>query len=137
MTVGRIPQQVATSMLELTNDRMVFLLLVQILFFCLGMVMDGGPALLILMPLLTPVAVKYGIQPVHFGILVEANIAIGMITPPVGLCLFAACATARVPPERVIKPLLPMIGILVVTMLMITYVEGLSMFLPRLLGLVD
>jgi C4-dicarboxylate transporter DctM subunit len=69
------------------------------------------------------------------GILVEANVALGMAHPPVGVCLFAACAVAKLPLERVVRPLLPFIAILVVTLLIITYVEGFAMFLPRLLGL--
>lgn len=115
----------------------VFLLLVQILFFIIGMMMDGTPALLVLMPILTPIATAHGINPIHFGILVEANVALGLATPPVGLCLYAACAVANLPLERVVKPLLPLIAILVVTMLVITYVEGVSLFLPRLLGLIN
>jgi TRAP-type C4-dicarboxylate transport system permease large subunit len=115
----------------------VFLILVQILFFFLGMIMDGTPALLILMPILTPIAVRFGIAPIHFGILVEANVAIGMITPPVGLCLYTACGIANIPLERVVKPLIPMIAILTTTMLAITYIPAFSLFLPRLLGLLD
>jgi translocation and assembly module TamB len=97
--------------------------------------MDGLPALLIAMPILMPIAISYGVDPIHFGILVEANVALGLATPPVGMCLYAACAVSSLPLEKVARPLLPFIAVLVVTMLIITYVEGFSMFLPRLLGL--
>ena len=138
LTFNRIPHELAAALPAFTDSKIVFLLLVQIVFFLIGIVMDGTPALLILVPILTPIAVNtYGIEPIHFGILVEANVALGLVTPPVGLCLYAACAVSRLPLESVIRPLLPMIGVLVVTMLFITYVEGFAMTLPRWLGLVE
>ena len=137
MTMGQVPQAVAHGLMGLSGEKNLFLLLVQLLFLAIGMFMDALPALVILMPILTPVAVSLGIDPVHFGILVEANVALGLAHPPVGVCLFAACAVAKLPLERVIRPLLPFLAILVVTLFAITYVEGFSMFLPRLLGLTD
>jgi tripartite ATP-independent transporter DctM subunit len=137
MTILEIPGRLAEQIHAIAGNRAVFLLLVQTLFFFIGMIMDTVPALLILMPILTPMAVSYGIEPIHFGILVEANVGLGLVTPPVGVCLYAACALTRLPLERVIRPLLPFIGILVVTLFVITYVEGFSMYLPRALGLTD
>ena len=137
ITMARIPGRLATWVLDWASSPIMFLLLVQVLFYFLGIIMDGTPALLILMPILTPIATQFGIHPIHFGILVEANVAVGMITPPVGLCLYAACGIAKIPQERVFKPLMPMIAILTATMLLITYVPGFSLFLPRLLGLLD
>lgn len=137
LTLGRVPGQLVTALTQWANNAVVFLLLTQMIFVFIGMIMDTLPAILILMPILTPIAVSFGIQPIHFGILVVANVAIGLITPPVGLCLYAACAVADVPIERVIKPLIPMIAVLSGTMLLITYVEGFSLFLPRLLGLLN
>lgn len=137
MTIGQVPTQIADFLASFASDRVVFLLFVQIVFFAIGMFMDTLPALLILMPILVPVAAEQGIEPIHFAILVEANVALGLATPPVGVCLYAACAVANLPLERVVRPMLPMIAVLVVTMLFITYVEGFSMFLPSLLGLVD
>jgi C4-dicarboxylate transporter DctM subunit len=135
MTINHIPQDLAASLEHYTSDPRVFLLLVQIFFFIIGMMMDGLPALLVAMPILTPIAIAHGIDPIHFGILVEANVALGLATPPVGMCLYAACAVSELPLEKTIRPLLPFIAVLVVTMLVITYVEGFTMFLPRLLGL--
>jgi C4-dicarboxylate transporter DctM subunit len=136
MTIGQVPQGIAHDLTAYGDSKNLFLLLVQLLFFAIGMFMDALPALIILMPILTPVAAaSFGINPIHFGILVEANVALGMAHPPVGVCLFAACAVAKLPLERVVRPLLPFIAILVVTLLIITYVEGFAMFLPRLLGL--
>ncbi len=134
MTISQTPQAVAEWLSTFAGNKFVFLLLVQVVFFAIGMFMDAVPALIILMPILVPVAAAEGINPIHFGILVEVNVALGMAHPPVGVCLYAACAVARIPMERVIKPMLPMMAVLIVTMLVITYVEDVSMWLPRLLG---
>ena len=137
LTIYQIPTALASSLDAYTSNKYVFLLLVQILFFAIGTVVDTTPALLILMPILTPMAVARGVEPIHFGILVETNIALGMAHPPAGNCLFTACAIVKVPLEQVIRPLLPFLAVLIVTMMIITYVEGFSMFLPRLLGVAN
>jgi C4-dicarboxylate transporter DctM subunit len=90
--------------------------------------------MIVLMPILMPIAVHHGIHPIHFIILVQANVAVGFISPPVGTVLFTACAISRLPMERVIRPLLPFIFVLVAVMFAITYVAGITMWLPRLLG---
>lgn len=135
LTIVQVPQHLADFVANATDNWVLFLLLVQILFFMIGMVMDTTPALLILVPLLMPIAKSMGIDPVHFGILVEANIAIGMITPPIGICLFTICAVGRVSIETLVRPLMPMIALLLVMLMVITYVEDFTLFLPRLLGL--
>lgn len=137
LTIFQVPGMLGKLLDAWAPDKFLFLLLVQILFFIIGIVMDTVPAILILVPMLTPMAVARGIEPIHFGILIECNIALGFITPPIGNVLFTACAVVGVSLERVVKPLLPMIAVLTVTMLIITYVEDISMFLPRLLKLVD
>jgi C4-dicarboxylate transporter DctM subunit len=137
LTIYQVPTALAAGVDAVTSSKIIFLLLVQILFFAIGTFVDTTPAILILMPILTPMAVARGVQPIHFGILVEVNIALGMAHPPAGNCLFTACAITKVPLEDVIRPLLPFIGVLIATMLVITYVEDFSMFLPRLLGLAN
>lgn len=114
----------------------LFLLMVNVVFLFIGMVMDALPAIIVLMPILVPIAVAQGIHPVHFGILVEANIALGMITPPVGVVLYTACAIARIPMESAVRPLLPYLAALAVMLLLITYVGVITLFLPELLGLI-
>jgi C4-dicarboxylate transporter DctM subunit len=131
----RLPQAVGEWMASIP-DPVIFLLVVNVVFFLVGMFLETLPVLVVLMPILTPVAANLGIHPVHFGILVEANLAVGFITPPVGSVLYTACALARLPLEAVIKPLLPYIFVLAAMVLVITYVASLSLFLPRLLGLV-
>jgi C4-dicarboxylate transporter DctM subunit len=135
LTIFQVPSGIAEALDHLTDSKIVFLLLVQILFFVIGMFMDTTPAILILMPILTPIAVARGIEPIHFGILVETNIALGFATPPVGSCLFTACAIAKIPIETVVRPLLPMIAVLTATMMVITYAGDISMILPRFFNL--
>lgn len=135
LTINQVPQELAVALGEITSSPWLFLLLVQIAFFLVGMVMDSLPALIITMPILTPIAAAHGIEPIHFGILVEANVALAMAHPPAGTCLFAACAVSRIPFEKVIWPLIPLLTVLIFTLLLITYVEDFSMFLPRLLNL--
>ena len=111
LTINQVPVDLAKWIQQVSHNKFVFLLLVQILFFVIGMFMDGVPAELVLMPILTPIAVSYGIQPIHFGVLVVANVGLGLAHPPVGMCLNTACAVAGLPVERTIRPLLPFIGI--------------------------
>lgn len=135
LTVNNIPDHLAEVLTGLTTNPFVFLIIVQLIFLAIGTIMDGVPALLILMPILSPISLEYGIEPIHFGILVAANLALGLITPPIGLVLSTAAAVAKLPIERVVRPMMPMLAILIVMLLLLTYVEEFSMFLPRLLGL--
>lgn len=135
LTVNNVPDELAQGLTSLTSNPLVFLLIVQVIFLLVGTIMDGVPAILILMPILSPIATEFGIEPIHFGILVAANLAIGLVTPPIGLVLSTAAAVGKIPIERVIKPLLPMLVMLIGMLMLLTYVEGFSMFLPRLMGL--
>jgi C4-dicarboxylate transporter DctM subunit len=137
LTVLQVPSGLGQWLDTFAPGWVLFLFLVQLVFFLIGIFMDTVPAILILVPILTPMALARGIEPIHFGILVEVNVALGMATPPIGNCLFAACAVAGIPLERVMKPIWPMIVVLTITMFIITYAEGITMFLPRLLDLVD
>ncbi len=137
LTFERVPQAVAAWIREASGgNQVLFLMLVNVTFLLIGMAMDAVPALIVLMPILTPAAISLGINPIHFGILVEANVALGMITPPVGVVLFVACAMARLPMEAVVRPLLPYMVALFLMLMCITYVAGLTLWLPRLLGYV-
>lgn len=135
LTVNQIPQTLARQVVAFTDNPVIFLLIVQIMFFAISMFMDGLPALLVAMPILVPIARQLGIDPVHFGILVEVNIALGLATPPIGMCLYAACSVTRLPLEKIVRPMLPFIAVMIGTMIIITYFEDISLFLPRLMGL--
>lgn len=128
-----IPQYVGELMTQIPN-KFLFLMVVNIVFFFVGCFLETLPVLVILLPMLMPVVIRFGIHPIHFGILLEANLGLGFITPPVGVVLFTACSLSRLPLEPVVRPLLPYMIILGIMALLVTYWAGLSMFLPRLLG---
>jgi len=136
LTFERIPHALAQFIITYADNWIIFIILVHIVFLILGMVMDALPPIIVLMPIFLPVAVSLGMEPIHLGILVAANVGIGMITPPVGICLFVACGISKTPIENVVKPLLPFLIFLIVTLVLITIFPEITLFLPRLLGFI-
>ena len=135
MAIMQIPAKVTAFFLELTSDKYVFLLLVNILLLVLGTFMDLTPMVLISAPILMPVILKLGIDPVHFGIVMVLNLGIGLITPPVGPTLYVGCAIGKVTMEQVSKELWPFYGAMCFALLIVTYVPWLSLWLPELYAL--
>lgn len=131
----QVPQMVGKAMLELSANPLVLLLLINLLLLVVGVFMDMTPAVLIFTPILLPVAVELGLDPVHFGIILIANLCIGLCTPPVGTCLFVACGVGRTTIARAVPAALPFFAAMIAALLVITYWPALSLFLPRLLGL--
>jgi C4-dicarboxylate transporter, DctM subunit len=131
MALMQAPQQIAAAIRGVSSDPLVFLLLVNLFLFVVGMFMETFAALIILAPVLAPVATQLGIDPVHFGLIMIVNLAIGMVTPPVGVNLFVACGIANVTMEQLMRPLLVFLAVLVADMLVITYVPWLSLALIR------
>ncbi|TDI43996.1 MAG: TRAP transporter large permease [Acidobacteria bacterium] len=136
LTFERIPHLLAELITEHASNWIVFLLMVHVVFLLLGMIMDALPPIIVLMPILVPAGVALGIEPIHLGILVAANVGIGMISPPVGICLYVSCGISGTPIEAVVRPLIPFLAILIATLLLISYVPVITMFLPTLLGYV-
>ena len=136
LAYDQIPQKIADFIIMYTDNWFVFVLFVNILFLFLGMIMDALPAIIILLPILVRAGVSLGMEPIHIAILIESNVAIGMITPPVGMCLFVGCSLSNIPIESVIKQLLPFLICLVITLLIISYFPNITLFVPRLLGYV-
>jgi C4-dicarboxylate transporter DctM subunit len=134
LTFERIPHELAQSITNYASNIVIFILLVHVVFLVLGMVMDALPPLIVLMPILVPIAATFGMDPIHIGIIVAANVGIGMVSPPVGICLYVACGISDTPIERVVKPILPFLLVLVVTLMVITFVPKITLFLPRLFG---
>ncbi len=130
----RIPHELAALIVNYADRWVVFVIIVNIVFFLLGMIMDALPALIILMPILVPAGVALGMDPIHIGIFVAANVTISLFTPPVGVCLFVACGLSKLPIEAVFRPLLPFLAVLLLTLLTISYVPEITLFVPRLLG---
>lgn len=135
MTFDRIPHQIAQTIGHYASNWVVFVLLVNVVFLILGMVMDALPAIIVLMPIIVPVAVSLGMDPIHLGILVEANVGLGMITPPVGICLYVACGVSDLPVEKSFRTLWPFILVLaLMSLVVISYVPQVTLALPRMLG---
>jgi tripartite ATP-independent transporter DctM subunit len=135
MALMQIPAKATQFFLSLTSDKYVMLLLVNILLLVLGTFMDMAPMLLICTPILLPVMKTFGVDPVHFGMIMIINLGIGLITPPVGPTLFVGCAIGKVTMEEVSKELWPFYGAMCLALLIVTYVPALSLWLPRTFGL--
>ena len=135
MAIMRIPAIMTELFLGISDNKYVFLLLVNVLLLVLGTFMDLAPMLLICTPIFLPVIQKLGIDPVHFGIIMILNLGIGLITPPVGPTLFVGCAIGKVTMEEVSRELWPFYLAMCLALLIVTYIPALSLWLPRLLGL--
>lgn len=133
MTLMQIPLQITTALTALSDNRYVILALINLLLLVLGTLMDMAPLILILTPILLPVVKSIGVDPVHFGMIMMVNLGIGLITPPVGGVLFVGAAVAKLPMEQVVKALIPFFGALLVVLVAVTYIPGLSLWLPALL----
>jgi len=134
MALMRVPAQITAFFLTLSHDKNVILLLINILLLVLGCLMDMAPLILICTPILLPVVMNFGVNPVHFGIIMLLNLGIGLLTPPVGATLFVGCAVGRVPMEAVVRQLWPFYGVMFIVLMLVTYVPAISLWLPRLLG---
>ncbi len=132
MSWERIPQMLTQAMLGITDNPMLMLLLINIFYLILGMFLEGGAALIILSPLLVPVVVNMGIDPVHFGLVSIVNIMIGGITPPFGSMMFTVCTITNTKITTFIKEVWPFILALIVVLFIITYFPSIVMFLPNL-----
>lgn len=127
----RAPQQLGMLLTTITENPLLFLLLVNLFLLIVGMFMETFAAIVILGPILSPIAVSYGIDPVHFGLIMIVNLAVGMVTPPVGVNLFIACGIARISMEQLMRPLAIFLGVLVINLLIITYFPSISLALLR------
>lgn len=132
MAIMQIPAKMTQFFLGISENRYVFLLLVNILLLLLGTFMDLAPMLLICTPIFMPVIIKLGIDPVHFGMIMILNLGIGLITPPVGPTLFVGCAIGKVTMEQVSKELWPFYGAMCLALMLVTYVPAISLWLPGL-----
>lgn len=131
-------QMLSDFLLSLTENPYLLLFLCNIMLFIVGMFLDAGPAILILGPILGKVFVgDLGLDPVHFAIIMCVNVTVGLATPPMGLVLFVASSVAKVRVEAIVKSMLPFLAVEVLVIFLITYVEDLVLFLPRILGLIQ
>jgi tripartite ATP-independent transporter DctM subunit len=129
LTRAGAPEAIGTWLQQVLQSPLYFLLGINVALFIIGMFIETGAAILVLAPILVPVAVHFGIDPVHLGMVMVVNLALGMVTPPFGVNLFAACTVARISLDRVIKDLIPFIGVILACLMLISYVPEISLTL--------
>jgi len=129
-----IPQTISAFLISLTDNKIVILLIINLLLLIVGTFMDMTPAVLIFTPIFLPVALELGIHPIHFGIIMIFNLCIGLCTPPVGTCLFVGCAIAHTTIGKVTRPLLPFFVAMIVVLFLVTYLPQISLVVPQAFG---
>lgn len=135
--LAHTPELLASALLGITENPLLLLLLVNLLLFIVGMFLDAGPAIIILGPILAPIFASMGVDPVHFAIVMVVNLTVGLLTPPMGLVLFATSAVSGLRVETIARAVLPFLAVEFLVILLITYIPAIPLTLPRLLGFVD
>ncbi len=135
LTSARIPDVIASAMLSVSSSKIVILLLINILLLIVGCLMETTAAIIILTPIFLPIVTQLGVDPVHFGIIMVVNLAIGMSTPPLGVNLFVACGIAKTSIEEITKALIWLLIANIIALFIITYIPAISMTIPRMMGL--
>jgi C4-dicarboxylate transporter DctM subunit len=128
----QVPQAVAQIFLSISNNKWVILLLLNIFLLFVGTFMETTASLIILTPILFPLAVKVGVDPIHFGLVMVLNLVIGLITPPLGVCLFIACSIAKITLEQIVKAILPFLIAAIAILFIVTYIPQLSLWIPQM-----
>ncbi|MEJ6078401.1 TRAP transporter large permease subunit [Vibrio sp. 1-Bac 57] len=131
MANADIPYMISDALVAVSDNPIIIFLIINIILLIVGIFMDMTPALLIFTPIFLPIAMDLGMDPVHFGIMMTFNLAIGICTPPVGSALFIGCSVANVKIDKVIKPLLPFYAVLIVALMLVTFIPQLSLALPQ------
>ena len=135
LTLEDVPQQISSLMLAVSDNPIVILLLINLLLLMVGTFMDMTPAVLIFTPILWPVVENMGMHPVHFGIMLIANLCIGLCTPPVGTCLFVGCGVGKTSIAKVTPAALPFFAALLVALMLVTFIPSITTWLPGLFGM--
>lgn len=133
MTSQQVPMKVAAVLGGAIHSKILMLLLINVIFLILGTFLDSTPAIILAVPILLPLVQQFGVDPVHFGIITTVNLAVGMSTPPVGITLFVSSSIAKTSLTKMVRPMLPIWGIMFAILLLITYVPVISMLLPNLM----
>lgn len=134
LTFSRVPQTISELVLDSVSSPWMFLILVNVILLVIGLFLEGIAAMLILLPILHPIAMTLGIDPVHFGIVVIFNLMIGLVTPPMGICLFVSNSIANVGIAAISRQIMPMFLVELAVLLLITFVPTTVTFLPKLFG---
>ncbi|MHC4637319.1 MAG: TRAP transporter large permease [Planctomycetota bacterium] len=131
-----IPQNISASLLSITDNKIILLLLINIILLVVGTFMDMTPAVLIFTPIFLPIVKSLGMNPLHFGIILIMNLCIGLCTPPVGTCLFLGCGIAETTVTKIMRHILPFFAAMIIALLICTYVPGICLWLPGKFGFV-
>jgi tripartite ATP-independent transporter DctM subunit len=131
----QVPQKVAETLVGLTDNPFVFLLIINVLLIFLGMLLEPTSALIIVTPILLPVAISFGVDPLQLGSIVIFNLMIGLMTPPMGGVIFVLSSVTEIPLERVFKGAAIYLPAMIIVLLLITYVPAITLWLPELMGL--
>ena len=135
LSFENIPQDISTFLLGISDNKIIILLIINLILLMVGIFMDMTPAVLIFTPIFLPVVTSLGMDPTHFGIIMVLNLCIGLCTPPVGSVLFVGVGIANTTITKVIKPLIPFFLVMILSLFLVTYIPMLSLFLPELFGL--
>ncbi len=135
MSYENIPQNISDVLLHVSDNKVVILLIINLILLFVGIFMDMTPAVLIFTPIFLPVVTKLGMDPIHFGIIMVLNLCIGLTTPPVGSVLFVGVGIAKTTIQKVIKPLIPLFLVMILALFLVTYFPQLSLWLPSLFDL--
>jgi C4-dicarboxylate transporter DctM subunit len=133
MTIEQVPAKIAAWVLSITDSKILILLMINIMLLAIGTVMEALAAIVILTPILLPVVVQVGVDPIHFGVIMVVNLAIGFITPPVGVNLFVVSGIANLKISRLFMAALPIAAVMLIVLLMVTYIPDLSLYLPKMM----
>jgi tripartite ATP-independent transporter DctM subunit len=135
MALAQMPAKITALFLTISNDKYVILFLINVMLLVLGCLLDMAPSILICTPILLPVMRNFGVDPVHFGMIMMLNLGIGLCHPPVGAILFVGCAVGKVKIEEVMRRIWPFYAVMFAVLMLVTYIPAISLWLPRLLGL--
>ncbi len=135
LSTEQVPMMLSNGLMSITNSKYLILTIIMVFLLVWGMLMDSLPAILILSPILFPIATKIGLDPIHFGVLLGFNLIVGLITPPYGAALFTGTIISGLPMEKLTRALLPFILASIAILFLVVYVPGIVMFIPHLVGL--
>lgn len=134
MTMLKYPQSISKMILSMTDNKIMILLLMNLIMIVCGMIIDNIPNLMILTPIMLPIAKSLGVDPIHLGIFMTCNLAMGMVTPPMGINLFVACGMTKIPLLKLAKATIPLLIAFLICLALIVFVPGFSMWLPSMIG---
>ena len=134
MTLLKYPQSISKMILSVTDNKVLILLLMNLIMIVCGMIIDNIPNIMILTPIFLPIGTALGVDPVHLGIFMTSNLALGMVTPPMGINLFVASGMTKIPLLKLAKATVPFLIAFLICLVLIVFIPGLSLWLPSILG---